>query len=206
MADAGQAKATGHATPVVDFESRASRGDHAALRLWLRLFTCDLMIERDIRARLRERFGMTLARFDYLSQLERFPEGLRMQEVSRRLMVTGGNVTGLTHQLAAEGLVERRRNPGDRRVRLIRLTAKGRRVFGDIAAEHERWIVELFGGLGALERDRLHALLGELKAAVSRQMSAAREAEARSARRRASAAAADAGGRGQAPRAQGGRG
>ena len=167
MAEARHAKVTERAACVVDFESRASHADHAALRLWLRLFTCSLMIERAIRARLRERFAITLARFDYLAQLERFPEGLRMQELSRRLMVTGGNVTGLTHQLAAEGLVERRRIEGDRRVQVIRLTAKGRKVFGAIAAEHERWIVELFGGLKAVERDRLHTLLGQLKAAVT---------------------------------------
>jgi DNA-binding MarR family transcriptional regulator len=166
MAEAVYAKTTERAAIVVDFESRASHADHAALRLWLRLFTCNMMIERGIRARLRERFDMTLARFDYLAQLERFPQGLRMQELSRRLMVTGGNVTGLTHQLAAEGLVERRRIDGDRRVQVIRLTAKGRKVFGAIAAQHERWIIQLFGGLKVAERERLHALLGQLKAAV----------------------------------------
>jgi DNA-binding MarR family transcriptional regulator len=205
MAEANHANAAGRTAHAVDFESRASRADHAALRLWLRLFTCSLMVERGIRARLRERFDMTLARFDYLAQLERFPQGLRMQELSRRLMVTGGNITGLTHQLATEGLVKARRVDGDRRVQVIRLTSKGRRVFASIAAEHERWIVELFEGLNARERDRLHALLGRLKVAVGGQMSAAREVEARSARRRANSAAADARGRVQAPRVQGGR-
>lgn len=167
MAEANLAKMSERAA-TVDFESRASRTDHAALRLWLRLFTCSLMIERGIRTRLRERFDMTLARFDYLSQLERFPRGLRMHELSRRLMVTGGNITGLTHQLAAEGLVERGRIDGDRRVQVIRLTAKGRRVFGALAAEHERWVVALFAGMKPAERDRLHALLGQLKTAVVR--------------------------------------
>ena len=164
MAEPGHAKTTERAAIVVDFESRASHADHAALRLWLRLFTCSMMVERAIRVCLRERFHITLARFDYLAQLERFPDGLRMQELSRRLMVTGGNVTGLTHQLVAEGLVQRRRIDGDRRVQVIRLTPKGRRVFGAIAAEHERWVIKLFGGLKADERHRLHALLGRLKA------------------------------------------
>ena len=166
MAETNQTGAAGRAAAAVDFESRASHTDHAALRLWLRLFTCSLMIERGIRARLRERYFITLARFDYLAQLERSPQGLRMQELSRRLMVTGGNVTGLTRQLAAEGLVERRRVEGDRRVQVIRLTAKGRRIFDAIAAAHERWVIELFGGLHADERDRLHALLGRLKATL----------------------------------------
>jgi DNA-binding MarR family transcriptional regulator len=150
----------------VDPESRVAQGDHAALRLWLRLFSCNLMVERTIRARLRARFGITLARFDYLAQLERAPEGLRMQELSHRLMVTGGNVTGLTRQLVDEGLVERRAVDGDRRGQLIRLTAKGRRTFDAMAVEHERWVVELFAGLPEDERDRLHAALGRLKRAL----------------------------------------
>ena len=103
----------------LDAETRATRTDHDALRLWLRLFTCSTLIERSIRARLRERFGITLARFDFLAQLARSPAGLRMQELSRRLMVTGGNVTGLARELAAEGLVERRTDAADRRVQVI---------------------------------------------------------------------------------------
>jgi DNA-binding MarR family transcriptional regulator len=152
----------------LDAETRASHADHAALRLWLRLFTCSLMVERRIRANLRERFGITLARFDYLAQLARAPQGLRMQELSHRLMVTGGNVTGLTRELVGEGLVLRRAVPGDKRVQMVRLTQKGRRTFEAMAAEHERWVLELVGGLKAAERDRLHALLGRLKTSVAR--------------------------------------
>lgn len=149
-----------------DLESRLTHAHHDALRLWLRLLTCTTMIERAIRRRLRLRFGMTLARFDLMAQLERAPAGLRMGELSRRLMVTGGNVTGLVAQLVAEGQVERRPVPGDRRAHLVRLTAAGRARFLTMAAEHERWVVELTAGLDAPDRRRLHALLGELKASV----------------------------------------
>jgi DNA-binding MarR family transcriptional regulator len=150
----------------------ASHADHEALRLWLRLFTCSLMVERSIRARLREGFGITLARFDYLAQLARSPEGLRMRTLSQRLMVTGGNVTGLTRELAAEGLVERRAQDSDRRVQVVRLTAKGRRTFDAMATVHERWVVDLFEGLDAGERERLHALLGRLKHVVAARIAA----------------------------------
>lgn len=170
MGDTSHVSMAERAATVVDFESRASHADHAALRLWLRLFTCSLMVERRIRARLREHFDITLARFDYLAQLERSPKGLRMQELSRRLMVTDGNVTGLTHQLVAEGLVERRRVNGDRRVQVIRLTAKGRKIFNAIAVEHERWVIGLFSGLKADQRHRLHALLARLKAGLARSL------------------------------------
>ena len=149
-----------------DLESRLTDEHHDALRLWLRLLTCTTMIERAIRRRLRERFGTTLARFDLMAQLERAPAGLRMGELSRRLMVTGGNVTGLVAQLVAEGRVERLPVPRDRRAHIVRLTPSGRTQFRAMAAEHERWIVELTAGLEAAERRRLHALLGELKASV----------------------------------------
>jgi len=149
-----------------DPESRVSADHHDALRLWLRLLTCTLMIEREIRARLRERFAITLPRFDLLAQLERHPQGLRMGELSRRLMVTGGNVTGLTTELVAEGLVERTAVPGDRRAFVVRLTSKGKRAFDLMAAEHEGWIVSMLAGMPGADRDRLHRLLGELKSNV----------------------------------------
>jgi DNA-binding MarR family transcriptional regulator len=154
------------AVPAPDPESRLHDDHHDALRLWLRLLTCTMMIERRIRSRLRERFATTLPRFDLMAQLERVPEGLRMGELSRRMMVTGGNVTGITDQLVAEGLVERRPIPGDRRALAVRLTAEGRRAFDAMAAEHETWIVELLGDLGAADRERLHALLGRLKTTI----------------------------------------
>ena len=157
-----------------DPESRLHDDHHEALRLWLRLLTCTLLIERRIRGRLRERFRTTLPRFDLMAQLERNPEGLRMGELSRRMMVTGGNITGITDQLAAEGLVERRPIPGDRRAQAVRLTAKGRRAFDAMAAAHERWIIELLSGLGTADRDRLYLMLGRLKATIrSREPDAA---------------------------------
>ena len=149
-----------------DLESRLTDDHHDALRLWLRLLTCTTMVERGIRRRLRERFGMTLARFDLMAQLERFPAGLRMGDLSRRLMVTGGNVTGLVAQLVDEGLVERSAVPHDRRAHLVRLTARGREVFGAMAIAHERWIIEMTEDLSAGDRDHLHGLLGKLKNAV----------------------------------------
>jgi DNA-binding MarR family transcriptional regulator len=160
-----------------DAETRASHADHAALRLWLRLFTCSVMVERRIRVRLRERFDTTLARFDYLAQLARAPQGLRMRELSQRLMVTGGNVTGLTRELVDEGLVERRSVAGDRRVQVVRLTARGRRSFDAMAAAHERWVVDIFAGLKVDDRDRLHALLGRFKSSLASRPDRAEEHE-----------------------------
>jgi DNA-binding MarR family transcriptional regulator len=154
---------------VADPESRIRDDDHDALRLWLRLLTCTLMIERDIKARLRRRFSITLPRFDLLAQLERHPAGLKMSDLSRRLMVTGGNVTGLTDQLVAEGLVERHAVPQDRRAFLVRLTPAGRKAFLAMAGEHERWIADLMDGVPDAERRRLYALLGRLKRSLAQK-------------------------------------
>src|SRR6187455_1749101 len=104
-------------------EGRAGSGDHAALKLWLRMLASTTQIEAEIRRRLRERFDISLARFDYMAQLYRYRDGLKMRELSRYLMVTGGNVTGLTDDLANEGLVVRESSPSDRRAWIVRLTA-----------------------------------------------------------------------------------
>ena len=149
-----------------DPETRAHNEHHESLKLWLRLLTCTLLIERRVRVRLRERFAMTLPRFDLMAQLERNPSGLKMGELSRRLMVTGGNVTGLTDLLVNERLVERQPIAGDRRAYAVKLTSKGKHVFDAMAAEHETWVIEALSGLSPRERDRLHTLLGRLKSTV----------------------------------------
>jgi DNA-binding MarR family transcriptional regulator len=147
----------------MDMEARAHSEHAEALRLWLRLLTCTQLVEKQVRTRLRERFDTTLPRFDLMAQLERTPGGLKMNELSRRMMVTGGNVTGITDQLVAEGLVERIEVEGDRRACRVRLTATGRKQFNDMARQHESWIVESFSGLSDKEIATLHKLLGKVK-------------------------------------------
>jgi DNA-binding MarR family transcriptional regulator len=148
---------------VGDLESRVSEDDHQALKLWLRLLSCTTRIENAIRNRLRVQFETTLPRFDLLAQLEREPAGLTMGELSQRLMVTGANITGITDQLEAEGLVKRTAHPGDRRAFAVRLTPRGRRQFRRMAAVHEQWVVELFSGWDARQKESMYALLGGLK-------------------------------------------
>ncbi|HEX5864666.1 MAG TPA: MarR family transcriptional regulator [Casimicrobiaceae bacterium] len=151
---------------MIDPESRVRDAHHDALRLWLRLFTCSQLIERAIRVRLRREFNTTLPRFDLLAQLERNPDGLKMGELSQRLMVTGGNITGLTDLLVKEGLVRRQAISGDRRAFAVQLTAKGKRAFDAMASAHEQWVIELLAGLTGAERRSLYALLGRAKGAV----------------------------------------
>jgi DNA-binding MarR family transcriptional regulator len=149
--------------PVFDVESRLTDDHHQSLKLWLRMLSCTTMIETEIRTRLRSEFGITLPRFDLMAQLDRHPEGLRMGELSKRLMVTGGNVTGITDQLEQEGLVLRTPVPDDRRAYSVKLTPAGRRAFTRMAAVHEGWISELLGDLSAPTKGSLIELLSQLK-------------------------------------------
>lgn len=147
----------------IDRETSGRPSDHAALRLWLRLLTCTKLVEARVRACLRETFGTTLPRFDLMSQLDRHPNGLRMNEVSTRMMVTCANVTGITDQLEREGLVLRKIAEGDRRSFVIKLTAEGKRAFSRMAKAHEEWIQDIFSELPPEELLHLHELLATVK-------------------------------------------
>jgi DNA-binding MarR family transcriptional regulator len=147
----------------MDRETASRTGDHQALRLWLRLLTCSQLIEREVRARLHGRFDTTLPRFDLMSQLWRYPDGLKMNELSRHLMVTGGNVTGIVDPLERQGLVERVAEPADRRACRVRLTGAGRKAFAEMARAHEGWIVELLAGLSHKEQADTYRLLARMK-------------------------------------------
>lgn len=140
--------------------------DRGELRLWLRLLTCRTMIETEIRRRLRDRFGVTLPRFDLMAQLDKAPDGLTLSEVSRRMMVSNGNLTGLVERLVASGHLVRAPSPRDRRSHVVRLTDAGRGDFIVMAAAHEGWVAELVSGLGAPGTAGLMTLLGRAKSSV----------------------------------------
>ncbi len=148
---------------LTDRETIARAEDHRALRIWLRLLTCTQLIERRVRSRLRERFATTLPRFDLMAQLARHPEGLKMNELSRLLMVTGGNVTAIVDQLEKEALVERVDEPADRRAFRIHLTRGVEKTFAEMARAQEECVVELLAGMSRREQDELLKLLAKVK-------------------------------------------
>ena len=149
-----------------DRESAIARDDKLELRVWLRLLTCASLIENRVRARLREEFDITLPRFDLLAQLDRAPEGLAMGELSDRLMVSNGNITGLTDRLVTEGLVSRAPLRADRRQARIKLTPAGKRAFDAMTPAHERWVDDMLAGLTRAEMAQLLDLLAKLKRSV----------------------------------------
>ncbi len=146
-----------------DFETTVSDQDRLDLRVWLRLLTCSNLIEGQVRRQLRESFETTLPRFDILAQLDRAPGGLTMGELSRRTMVTNGNVTGLVNRLESEKLVARATDADDHRVQHVRLTAAGSRAFSAMADTHRGWIEAMTAGMNGKSLGQLYGLLGALK-------------------------------------------
>jgi DNA-binding MarR family transcriptional regulator len=136
------------------------------LRLWLRLFSCKMLIESEIRRRLRDNFDITLPRFDLMAQLDKAPAGMKLGELSKRLMVSNGNITGLVDRLVTQGLLDRQPAPNDRRTQLVKLTAEGRRSFRTMANAHANWIAEILGDLSASDQETLMRLLGKAKASA----------------------------------------
>jgi len=142
--------------------------DHKTeLRLWLRLLSSTNLISTEVRRRLRKQFDVTLPRFDLMAQLDREKEGLRLGELSKRMMVTNGNVTGLVERLMKEGLIRRESVDGDRRVGLVTLTRAGRAAFSRMAAAHELWLAELFADLAPADIDLLMKGLAAVKHSVT---------------------------------------
>jgi DNA-binding MarR family transcriptional regulator len=158
-------------SPPLDAETKVAErpDDHnAELRLWLRLLTCTTVIETEIRRRLRDTFDVTLPRFDLMAQLDRTPTGMTLCELSQRMMVSNGNVTGLVDRLVAQKLIDRRASPTDRRAQIVTLTTEGRRTFRTMARVHENWAADIFVDLRAEDIETLMKLLAKTKASALR--------------------------------------
>src|ERR1700683_1149386 len=138
---------------------RPESDSKARLRLWIRPVRPSRLIESVARERLKAQFNATLPRFDVMAALYRKPDGMLMSEISRFLMVSNGNVTGIVDRLVADGFVARAKRNGDRRTSFITLTRKGRATFSDMATAHESWVDELLGGVSARDAEQMSAKL-----------------------------------------------
>jgi DNA-binding MarR family transcriptional regulator len=134
-------------------------GSKSRLRLWIRLLRASRLIEGVARERLKTQFNATLPRFDVMAALYRKPDGMLMSEISRFLMVSNGNITGIVDRLVSERFVVRSQRDGDRRTSFIRLTRKGQATFAEMAAAHESWVDELLGGVSMRDAEHMSAKL-----------------------------------------------
>jgi DNA-binding MarR family transcriptional regulator len=134
-------------------------GSKERLRLWIRLLRASRTIESELRERLKAEFNTTLPRFDVMAALFRKPEGMLMSDLSRFLLVSNGNVTGIVDRLVTDGFVARGKRGGDRRTSIVRLTEAGEAAFRQMASLHEAWISEVLGGVSEDDARRLAAML-----------------------------------------------
>jgi len=139
--------------------ARRDTDSKARLRLWIRLLRATRVVEAQTRELFKRKFNATVPRFDVMAALSRKPEGMLMSEISRFLLVSNGNVTGIVERLVKDGFIARSRRNGDRRTSFVRLTARGRAAFGEMSAAHEGWIDQLLGGFTAREAERLSGKL-----------------------------------------------
>jgi len=153
---------------LADEAAEARTGDHLELKLWLRLLACSTLIEKRVRSNFRREFGVTLPRFDLMAQLDRAPEGLTMGELSNRLMVSAGNITGLIDRLVGEGLVSREPSPSDRRAQHVRLTAEGKTQFDRMTPAHAEWVRQMLRDGNRKNMKQIFELLGDLKVTLEK--------------------------------------
>ena len=141
-----------------------------SLRLWLRLLSCSTIMEKRIKRRLSDRYEATLPRFDVLAALDRNPDGMTMGALSRALLVSNGNMTGVVQALSRESLVGIEPSPTDRRASIVRLTSKGKDYFGGLAIAHHEWVEDMLAGMGRIDREALYGLLGALKESLAKDI------------------------------------
>lgn len=149
-------------------------GAHTWLVLW--------KAARAVEARALESIGHTgLCASDFAILETLLHKGpLPVNALGRKVLLTTGSITTAVDRLAGRGLVARRQDPGDRRVRLVALTAKGRRLIVPAFARHAADLEALVGALDREERGTLVALLRRLGKAAERTGGASRDREAAS--------------------------
>jgi DNA-binding MarR family transcriptional regulator len=155
-----------HVVPIPE-KHDGKLADRSNVRVWLRLLSCTMAIEKEVQRRFADR-GMTLPRFDVLAALDRQPDGVTMGDLSRVLLVSNGNITQLTQKMKRDGLIEVTPLPSDRRTQIVRMTDEGRQQFQKLARAHNDWIDQMLSGLDFTQRERLYVALGTMKMSIAK--------------------------------------
>jgi DNA-binding MarR family transcriptional regulator len=159
----------------MEFKLHGAPHSKASLRVWLKLLSCTMLTEKAIRNRLSETFETTLPRFDVMAALDRYPDGISMGDLSKVLMVSNGNITGIVTRLAEEGLVKRASLEHDRRTFYVTITPEGRGAFNRMALVHEQWVDGLFGKMTDGDLEVLTALLTKLRGSIAADLKTHKE-------------------------------
>ena len=148
---------------------RPTGASKSRLRLWIQMLRTTRAVEAQLHESLRQDFDATLPQFDVMAALYRFPEGMLMSELSRYLMVSNGNVTGIVTRLVNDGLVLRALRNGDRRTSVVMLSKRGLKRFEQMAARHEAWVDQLLNEFSGRDATSLAKRLRESNPQSRRQ-------------------------------------
>lgn len=143
-----------------------------SLRLWLRLLDTTTFVEKNIRSYLKTNCNSTLPRFDVLAALDRAGSPVTMTELSERLLVSNGNVTGVIARLVDDGFVIRQTDQADRRTQRVSLSNNGARHFAGTARMHEALVDRVFADISDVEMERLLKLLTKLNKSIHERLGA----------------------------------
>jgi DNA-binding MarR family transcriptional regulator len=123
-------------------------------RIWLQILSLESRIFGRLNRALSKAHGLSVAKFEFLAQVERYPEGITLGKVSENLKVTSGNVSGLVRRLLADGLITKKMSQEDRRSFIVRFTPKGKKLFDKANALHADTLEKCFSDipLEGLER------------------------------------------------------
>jgi DNA-binding MarR family transcriptional regulator len=135
-----------------------------SMRTHLRIATCYNLLMREARQTIAARWQLTLPQFDVLAELARADAGgFTFVELSRLLLVTSGNLTGIVDRLEQQRLVERRPDVKDRRVIRVALTDKGRKMTDELLPAHAADIEAILSFMPRAALTQLSELLGRLR-------------------------------------------
>lgn len=140
-----------------------------SVRLWLRMLSCTMVVEKRLRRRFIEQFDTTLPRFDVMAALDRRHDGISMGELSQMLLVSNGNVTSIVRQLQGSGLVEVEPAEHDRRSLIVTMTKTGYARFAEMAEAHHRWIGAMLADVPENLQQEMFALLARVKSSIGRK-------------------------------------
>jgi DNA-binding MarR family transcriptional regulator len=142
--------------------------DDQAIRLWFSLVGCFTTVERELRRRLRSEFDLSLPRFDVLTALVTFPDGLTMTDLAGKLGVSKGNVTGVVGGLREQGLIKRTRLQNDRRVMQVVITERGKSAWNEMQASYRAVVESMLNELPAKDARGLTTALTRLQQILDR--------------------------------------
>jgi DNA-binding MarR family transcriptional regulator len=135
-------------------------------RLFFRLFQLGNVLQRQAVAQL----GISAVQWAVLGALSqaRFADGIPLSALGEYLAVSRQNLDGVLKRLERDGLVARVADEGDRRARLVRITAAGRTFWDRLGGDIARFYDDATSAIPVAEREATLRTLRALQLGIER--------------------------------------